>query len=945
MVSSIYFNGRVTHVPGSYSEVDASGLSVVGLGAVGIVAVIGEAEGGSPYNGDVPVHRITNPAKIAKTFRDGDLKEAGNMIFDPSKDPDIPAGASQVKFVKVNPATQSSKTFQDGATDVLTLTSKEYGKFTTQINVEIADGTNQGKAITIVFEDQTETFDDIGGDPAFTAEYTPGSLGATTMTLEVDNATGVEALFTKTATGLDGDYVGTLDGLTGKDGDKDNNITASAVVNVVSSSASDVGNQVVVYGLDGSNVAQSETLTLNGTNPVVGAATWNAVHGIIKLTATVGNVTLKDNGDSDTLFVLDTPASLTAGGGVNDFAGTAIESVNSAVTVVADGASTAVVIVVGLNSSATPTLEKFTLNGTTPVAGAVVWSRIDAIALGYVAAARAVSINGQQFNYGDIVNVVSSNAGDTTQTVTVYGLDNTGAVQSEVLTLNGTSLVAGTATWRRVYGVLLSAVTLGTVTVTSMESVTGVGELTLFTWNGASSISQGLKLVDNVSVADTTVDVVADSTTTRPILLIGLDAEGQPQIEAITLTSTTPVTSSSDWSEITAIGIGHLENARTITVSGTTADLPLDDYDTVTKVADQLNALGGWEITVSATAGDLLIADLDNKGPSSVLSTEVEFTGDLAYIALVINEESQLVTADVESGATGAPDNTSGPVFLVGGTEGATSFDDWQAALDLLRNEVVSTIVVLTDDAAVHAAAVSHCNYMCGAGRKERDCVLGEESGITLTLAQAAAAALNTRHARLCIQDITRFNTDGEEEQFAPFFTAAVVAGMQAGAEVGTPLTAKYANVLDVVGDDDTYTLIDDADELITSGLLVFEEKQGVGFRVLRNVTTYLIDSNLAYTEASVNQATNYAVQNLREQLEIAVGKKGFAGTVNAALGVAIAILGQLVDNRIITDWRNLTIELDDDVMTVDVEIAPVLPVNFVKTTVHLVSSSIAVAA
>ena len=45
-----------------------------------------------------------------------------------------------------------------------------------------------------------------------------------------------------------------------------------------------------------------------------------------------------------------------------------------------------------------------------------------------------------------------------------------------------------------------------------------------------------------------------------------------------------------------------------------------------------------------------------------------------------------------------------------------------------------------------------------------------------------------------------------------------------------------------------------------------------------------------------------------------------------------------------ITTYRNLAIVLSADTMTVDVEIAPVTPVNFVKTTVHLVSAEFATA-
>jgi hypothetical protein len=278
---------------------------------------------------------------------------------------------------------------------------------------------------------------------------------------------------------------------------------------------------------------------------------------------------------------------------------------------------------------------------------------------------------------------------------------------------------------------------------------------------------------------------------------------------------------------------------------------------------------------------------------------------------------------------------------LSGGGEGATAFANWQSALDLLREEQVNTIVVLTDDPAVHAATIAHCAYMCGPGRGERDCVLGAPAGTTLSEAKALTLTMNTRHARLVIQDIERYNTNGELEQLAPPFTACLAAGMQAGSEVGTALTFKYVNAVNVINDS-TYNLKDNADELIKAGLCVIEKVPSRGFRWLRNITTHLQDNNLAYVEASVNEAVNYAVLNFRNSLEEAVGQKGFAGTVTAAEGLAVSILGQLVREGVLTAYRNLAIVLSGDVMTVAVEIAPVSPVNFVKSTLHLVSSTFA---
>jgi hypothetical protein len=159
---------------------------------------------------------------------------------------------------------------------------------------------------------------------------------------------------------------------------------------------------------------------------------------------------------------------------------------------------------------------------------------------------------------------------------------------------------------------------------------------------------------------------------------------------------------------------------------------------------------------------------------------------------------------------------------------------------------------------------------------------------------------------------------------------------MQAGAPVGTSLSHKFANVLKI-RQDSSWNPTDDSEELIQAGLCMMETIDGVGRRVVRNITTHLSTSNLAFTEASVNEAVNYSVFNFRTEMERMVGKSGFAGSANAGKGIAINLLGLLVNVSIIA-FRSLNVELILDVLEVAVEIAPVLPINFVKSMIHLVT-------
>lgn len=85
---------------------------------------------------------------------------------------------------------------------------------------------------------------------------------------------------------------------------------------------------------------------------------------------------------------------------------------------------------------------------------------------------------------GDTVDAVSSNAGDTTQTVTVYGRNAAGVVVNEVLNLNGTTPATGATTFQSILKIVINASHAGTVTVTQHTgdvelAVMPTGELTI----------------------------------------------------------------------------------------------------------------------------------------------------------------------------------------------------------------------------------------------------------------------------------------------------------------------------------------------------------------------------------------------------------------------------------------------------------------------------------
>jgi hypothetical protein len=100
----------------------------------------------------------------------------------------------------------------------------------------------------------------------------------------------------------------------------------------------------------------------------------------------------------------------------------------------------------------------------------------------------------------DNVTIISDDAADNTQTVTITGRDGGGAIVSEALSLNGTSRVVGAQLFERIIKIVVNAAHTGTITVTRDNGATyteiatletGVLEVRRPFYNVASDVSGG----------------------------------------------------------------------------------------------------------------------------------------------------------------------------------------------------------------------------------------------------------------------------------------------------------------------------------------------------------------------------------------------------------------------------------------------------------------------
>ena len=136
-----------------------------------------------------------------------------------------------------------------------------------------------------------------------------------------------------------------------------------------------------------------------------------------------------------------------------------------------------------------------------------------------VAGAGNLTINGGSatggvatFDVPRTITIVSTNAGDTTQTATVTGTDVYGLAMSELITFNGTTAVTGQKAFKTVTRVAISAALTGNGSTGSTDVFgfpfrANTRNYVLTAWNGAF-VTTGTFAAADATVATTTTNAV-----------------------------------------------------------------------------------------------------------------------------------------------------------------------------------------------------------------------------------------------------------------------------------------------------------------------------------------------------------------------------------------------------------------------------------------------------
>lgn len=391
------------------------------------------------------------------------------------------------------------------------------------------------------------------------------------------------------------------------------------------------------------------------------------------------------------------------------------------------------------------------------------------------------------------------------------------------------------------------------------------------------------------------------------------------------------------------VSVGNV--AITLTLNSVDTVIDLTTYRTVQSLVDRLNAVAG--ITAAVLDGNSerpALNGLDGLTAQDIKTASVVVTANLqAAIDWFNSLGEEFVTATRPASAT----KTLAPIpftYLTGASDGVVTNNEWATAFDMLQSEDVQWVVPLTGLPAIHSMADAHASYMSNIGRKERRCICGTTSGTSDANAIIAAKTLNSDRMSLTHLGIYDYDQNGKLVMFEPFIAAAMIAAAFSGLNPGTPLTNKS---IKISGLERKLRNPSDTDNLLLGGVLCLEDTPE-GFKVSQSISTWMINDNYNRREVSVGVACDFMMRKVRGAVDQLRGSKNNPQSLVLALEMVKSALldlarpepggpGVLAGDANNPPFKNLTASQEGDVMRIEFQASPVLPINYIPITVYAV--------
>lgn len=370
-------------------------------------------------------------------------------------------------------------------------------------------------------------------------------------------------------------------------------------------------------------------------------------------------------------------------------------------------------------------------------------------------------------------------------------------------------------------------------------------------------------------------------------------------------------------------------------------------YPTVQSLVDAINLVSGLTASVLEGNGAFPSTALDRFNGTDIKTTAVTVTAINSEITAWFNSVGEGFLTATRAGTTVPPVNTPGFVFLSGGSDGSLVNGDYSDCFTVLQSVDAQWVVPLSGNLAVLAQADAHCAYMSTVGKSERRAICGMAAGTSDADAISAAYSVNSDRTSLVHIGMYDYDSAGALTLYAPYIMAAMIAGAFAGSNPGTSMTNKS---LRIRGLERSLRNPTDTDVLIDAGLLCVETTNQ-GFKVVKSVTTWLVNDNYNRVEVSTGTALDFVVRNVREALDVLRGEKGGPLLLSRAVSITESRLKELARPEpagpgvIVGDdnspaYSGIRASIEGDVLRVEFQCSPVIPANYVLTTVYAVPYS-----
>lgn len=423
----------------------------------------------------------------------------------------------------------------------------------------------------------------------------------------------------------------------------------------------------------------------------------------------------------------------------------------------------------------------------------------------------------------------------------------------------------------------------------------------------------------------------------RDVTITGFDVSGDLVTEVVVLTAAeTPVLSVNSFTRVDRISIEQSNNSGVVNFSVDTLILNTADFDSVAHLVDALDAPDTFEMEKIAPDLVGIPADALDTKVATINQAGVDFKADLHAVMKALEASAIIIPSRPDGPSSGfKPPAPSAGAVLHGGTQSPPVTAGYTAAMEKLLAEDVQIVVPMSTDIAVQKELVTHCKAAQLHGR-ERCGYVGSPAKMSIDqIFQQHTRVLNSRHVALVGQSIKYVMPNGNSQTLDPIFFALMVACMQAGTPVATPLTRKRPDILGVEQHTD-WNIVVKANDVIQKGILALSI-DGLGLFIERSVTTYMTDDNPIYSEVSANESVNASVRTLRARLEGQIGNPAVAGTRAKIESTVRVNLAKQVKDDVIKAFQNVLVEDKGDRFDIGYEVAAIEPLNFIKITANVV--------